>query len=366
MESKKNEKNIENKASIIKNFNPTWFATVLGFGGIALASVLVAKLFSSLWLNPFAIFLVYFNLALFLFLFSIWSLKAIFYSDTLKGELKHPVMAGFHSLMPAAIIMVSINFSKIGQLFSLWQYQNISILFWAGGAIFEFFLLTITMYFLVINEKMDINFINGGWLVPPVAALLTPIAGAKLVEYISNISVASTILWINYFFFGVGIFIFLFIYASLLSKISFSKKLDPKVFPSFWIIIVPFSLMTLALSAFVKETGDYFLPTFKNALSSIPLLVNPILIGIGIWFLIFLIILTYHYLKKIELPYGVGWWAFVFPTASISISSLNQAVLTGYSFFAYCGLFIYLFLIAITLVVLFRTIKSFFVKENKK
>jgi len=353
----------EQKFHFIKNFTPVWFATVLGFGGIAVSSVLVAKLFNVLWLNPFAVFLVYFNLVLFIFLFFLWLLKAIFYFSTLLGELRHPVMAGFHSLMPAAIIMISINFSKVGQIFSLGHYQSISIFSWVAGAVFEFILLTLTIYFLIVNEKMNINFVNGGWLVPPVAALLTPIAGLKLIEFISNSPIAESILWINYFFFGAGVFVFLLIAVSLFSKIFFFERMDPKVFPSLWIILVPFSLMALSLSLFAKETGNYLLPGSKNALMAITFLVNPMLIGAGVWLLILLIVLTYHYLKRIELPYGVGWWAFVFPTASVSIASLNQAVLLDQSFFAYCGLGIYLFLITITLVVILRTIKGFLVKE---
>ena len=352
---------MEQKTSLIKNFNPVWFAIILGFGGIAIASVLVAKLFNILWLNPFAIFLVYFNLALFVILFLVWLLKAIFHFSFLISELKHPVTAGFHSLMPAATIMVAINFSKIGQAFSLWHYQDISIWFWVIGAVFEFVLLTLTIYFLIVNEEMHINFVNGGWLVPPVAALLTPIAGLKIIEFIPNLSLAKNILWINYFFFGAGIFVFLLIAVSLFNKIFFSEKLNPKIFPSLWIILVPFSLMALSLSLFAEETGLFF-PELKNTLIAVVSLINPMLIGAGIWLLILLIILTYHYLKKIKLPYGVGWWAFVFPTASISIASLNQAVLFKESFFAYCGFAIYLFLILITSVVLSKTIKSFLIK----
>ncbi len=353
----------EQKIGFIKNFTPIWFATVLGFGGIAVASVLVAKIFGLLWLNPFAVFLAYFNLVLFIFLFSVWMLKQLLHFNSFIGELKHPIIAGFHSLMPAAAIMIAINFSNIGPAFFLWQYQNISIFFWIIGAAFEFVLLTLTVYFLIVNEKMHIDFVNGGWLVPPVAALLTPVAGLKLVEFISYGPLAKTVLWVNYFFFGAGLFVFLLIAVALFSKIFFFKKLDPKVFPSFWIILVPFSLIALSLSLFAKETGIY-LPEFKNALMGITSLTNPMLIGAGIWLLVLLIILTYHYLKRIELRYGVGWWAFVFPTASVSIASLNQAVLFKDSFFAYCGFAVYLFLIIITLVVLLRTIKSFLLKAK--
>lgn len=347
-----------NSHKFIIGFTPIWFATVLGFGGIAVSSVLIAKIFNVLWLNPLAVGLIYFNLALFIFLFLIWVLKVIFHFNFLIGELKHPVLAGFHSLMPAAAIMVAINFSKIGQAFSLGYYQELSIFFWVIGAIFEFILLTLTIYYLIINEEMNINFINGGWLVPPVAALLTPIAGLKLVEFISSPSLAENVLWINYFFFGAGIFVFLLIAMSLLGKIFFSEKLNPKVFPSLWILLVPFSLITLSLSLFVEKTAYYF-PEFKNALEGIVFLVNPMLIGAGVWLLILLIILTYHYFKKIGLSYGVGWWAFVFPTASVSMASLNQSILANQPFFAYCGLIVYLLLIVITLAVLSRTVKNF-------
>ncbi|MBW1768341.1 MAG: hypothetical protein JRJ65_15005, partial [Deltaproteobacteria bacterium] len=266
----------EQKFGFIEKFTPIWFATVLGFGGIATASFLVAKVFSILWLKPFVVFLVYFNLALFIFLFFIWILKGIFYFDHLISELKHPITSGFNCLMPAATIMISINFSEVGQIYSLWQYQGVSILFWALGAAFEFVLLTWIIYFLAVNEKMHINFVNGGWLIPPVAALLTPIAGLKLIEFISNVSLGESILWINYFFFGAGLFVFLLIAVSLFSKIFFLERLDPKIFPSLWIILVPFSLIALSLSLFAKETSIYF-PEFKNALMGVVCLINPML-----------------------------------------------------------------------------------------
>jgi len=349
---------------MIKKFNPIWFALILGFGGIAVASVLIAKLFDVLWLNPLSFFLVYFNLVLFLFLFLSWALKAVFYSNILAEELKNPAMAGVHSLMPAATIMISINFSKIGQALSLWQYQNVSVLFWAAGAIFEFILLTLIIYSFVANGKINLSFINGGWLIPPVAALLTPVAGVKITEFISSISVAVSILWINYFFFGFGAFVFLLIAVFLFGKIIFFERLDSKVFPSFWIILVPFSLMALSLSLFANQTGCYF-PEFKNAFLGLSFLANPMLIGIGLWLLVLLIFLTYYYLSKGELPYGTGWWAFVFPTASVSIAALNQADLTGQMFFAYCGLAVYLLLIAITSTVLLKTIESFLIEIGK-
>ncbi len=350
---------------MIKKFSPIWFATVLGFGGIAIASFLVAKIFNFPWLIPFTSLLVYFNLFLFVFLFIFWILKAVVYADLLAEELKSPIMAGFHSLMPAAMIMIAINFSKLGFNLSLWNYQDISIIFWFVGAIFEFILLTLAVYSLIINEEMNINFINGGWLVPPVAALLTPIAGLEIINFfISNLPVAKIILFINYFFFGAGAFVFLLIAISLFSKVFFFEKLNPKIFPSFWIILVPFSLMSLSLSLFAEKTGKY-LPEFKESLMALPILINPMLIGIGLWLLILLILLTGYYFKKIELPYGISWWAFVFPTASVSIASLNQSLLTNQSFLAYCGFGVYLILIAISLIVLIKTIKSFLFKNNE-
>jgi len=353
----------EKKSNLISRFTPVWFATVLGFGGLALSTTLVAKIFRVAWLLPIAKFLVYFNFILFLYLFSIWLLKAFFYPKAFIGELKHQVVAGFHALMPAAMIMVAINFSKLGKEFSLWRYQGISVWFWAIGAAFEFTLLTVIIYFLITNEEMHINFINGGWLVPPVAALLTPIAGLKITEFFSSLSVIKSVLWINYFFFGTGIFVFFLIAVALFSKLFFFEKLDPGVFPSLWIILVPFSLMAISLSLFVKETGNLVLPLFKNALVAIALLVNPFLIGTALWLIILLLALTYHYFKRIKLPYGTGWWAFVFPTASVSIASLNQASILKDSFFAGCGLVVYLLLVVIATVVSLRTLKAFVSKK---
>lgn len=352
----------EQKTNFVKSFNPVWFAAVLGFGGIALASVLITQLFDALWLKPAAMILVYFNFFLLLCLFVIWLIRSILYFNGLIAELKHPVLAGFHSLMPAAVIMISINFSKLGLPLSLWQYQAVAVVFWIVGAVFELILLTLAVYYLIINEKMTVNFMNGGWLVPPVAALLTAIGGLNIVLFLAPDPIAQSLLWINYFFFGAGVFIFILLAFSIFNKIFFAEKLDPKVFPSFWIMMVPFSLMALCLPLFADATA-FFLPDVKNALTGISLFLNPMLIGIGIWLLILLMLLSFYYFKNIKVPFGAGWWAFIFPTASVSMASLNYAVLTRQMFFGYAGVIIYLLLLILTVVVIAGTLKSFAAKK---
>jgi len=349
---------VKQNIDFVKNFNPVWFATILGFGGIALASVLITQIFDLPWLQSLAVTLVYFNFFLLLYLFVIWMIRAIFYFGDLIADLKHPVIAGFHSLMPAAVIMISINFSKLGLPLSLWQYQAVAVIFWVVGAVFELILLTLTLYNLIINEKMNVNFMNGGWLVPPVAALLTTMGGLNIVLFITSSSIALSLLWINYFFFGAGVFIFMLLAFSIFTKIFFAEKLDAKVFPSLWIMMVPFSLMALCLPLFAESTG-LFLPDFKNILAGISVFLNPMLIGIGIWLLMLLILLSFYYFRQIKIPFGVGWWAFIFPTASVSIASLNYAVYTHQLFFGYIGVIIYLLLLAITVVVIAKTLKSF-------
>ncbi|MDD5523900.1 MAG: hypothetical protein PHV90_01525, partial [Smithella sp.] len=146
------------------------------------------------------------------------------------------------------------------------------------------------------------------------------------------------------------------------NKIFFAEKLDPKVFPSFWIMMVPFSLMALCLPLFADATA-FFLPDVKNALTGISLFLNPMLIGIGIWLLILLMLLSFYYFKNIKVPFGAGWWAFIFPTASVSMASLNYAVLTRQMFFGYAGVIIYLLLLILTVVVIAGTLKSFAAKK---
>ncbi len=349
----------------IKNFNPVWFATVLGFGGIALASVLITQIFDAAWLKPLAVILVYFNFFLLLYLFALWMIRATFYFEGLITDLKHPVIAGFYSLMPAAVIMISINFSKLGLPLSLWQYQTIAVVFWVIGSVFELILLTLTIYYLIINEKMNVNFMNGGWLVPPVAALLTTIGGLNIVLFVSSVPIASSLLWINYFFFGAGVFIFMLLAFSIFTKIFFAEKLDAKVFPSLWIMMVPFSLIALCLPLFAEATG-LFLPDFKNILAGINVFLNPILIGIGIWLLMLLLLLSFYYFRQIKVPFGAGWWAFIFPTASVSIASLNYGVYTRQLFFGYIGVVIYVLLLGLTVVVIAKTLKSFTTKNERK
>lgn len=353
----------EQKTNFVKSFNPVWFATILGFGGIALSSVLIAQIFGVAWLKPPAMLLVYFNFVLLVGLFAVWLARAILYFRGLADELKHPVLSGFHSLMPAALVMISINFSKLGPPLALWQYQVLAVTFWILGAVFELILLTLTFYNLVINEKMNVNFMNGGWLVPPVAALLTTIGGLNIALFLSSPSAVSSLLWINYFFFGVGAFLFFLMAFAIFAKIFFAEKLDPKVFPSLWIMMVPFSLMALCLPLFADATG-LVLPETKIILAGISLFLNPMLIGIGLWLLLLLILLSLYYFTKLKVPFGPGWWAFIFPTASVSIASLSYAISTRQLFFGYIGVIVYLLLLALTVIVTAKTLQGFAAKKS--
>ncbi len=343
------------KLTFIKNFNPIWFATVLGFGGIALATIHMARFFNIGWLKPVTAILAYGNLALCLFLFALWILRAVLNYSVMVSDLSHPVFAGFHSLMPAALVMVSLNFSKIGSVVPLCNHGGIAIVFWAAGALFEVVLLTLTCYYLVNNQTISINNVNGGWLVPPVAALLTALAGLGMMPFVTDTWTLTVVLWVNFFFFGNGAFIMLLITIFLFYRLFFSEKILPQLFSSVWILLVPFSLISL-LFPMLADAMSLLFPKYGFAFTGIAMVMSPVMTAIGLWLLVLLIMMTYHYMTFVKLPFGLSWWAFVFPTASLSIACLSYSLVANQPLFGYAGAVVYFFLLAVTAVVIIRTI----------
>ena len=69
-------------------------------------------------------------------------------------------------------------------------------------------------------------------------------------------------------------------------------------------------------------------------------------------------IIIAYYIKKIELPYALSWWAFTFPTGALSVASGIAWKVTGFSivYLFYIGSIIVLMLFWGT--VFMRTIKG--------
>ncbi|MHA1224187.1 MAG: tellurite-resistance/dicarboxylate transporter [Candidatus Heimdallarchaeaceae archaeon] len=327
------------KCEIIKNFTPSWFASVMGTGILAITTLFYSQYIS--WFQVVAEVLFYFNIGLFVLLCIPWILRWILFPKNALADFKHPVICNFYPTIAIGMLVLSSNFLVIG--------HNL-----VAGEIFWFIATALTLIFgisiptvMFLSEEVKLEHINPAWFIPPVGLIVIPIPGSLLIQQFSGFS-QEVILFLNYVGWGAGFFIYLALLAVCMYRFILHSPLPNLLAPTIWINLGPIGAGTVALYNLVNNSAFI---TVKEPFHVFGL----IFWGFGIWWVLMAIVITIHYIRKITLPYAMSWWAFTFPLGAYVASSHLVAIQFNLSIIDYIGFALYWLLFGFWSITLIRT-----------
>ena len=301
----------------LKFFPIMMFATVMGLSGITITYQKATH-----WLNFPSIIAEIFMVittAVFLIVSLIYLIKFTKYKMAVQKEFSHPVRINFFAAVSISLLMLSIIYKEI--------FPNISAIFWYPGTLLHFYLTMHTISFW-INHNQDISHSNPAWFIPIVGNVLVPVGG---VGFVSN--------EILMYFFSVGMFFWIVLFAIILNRIIFHNQLAVKFMPTLFILIAPPAVGVIAYYKLFGELDTFALFLYNMAL-------------------FFTLLIAFMYKNFLKIQFFISWWAFVFPLAAITIAtmltySIKHDILL---------LFLSYILIAITsiviCIVIFQTLKN--------
>ncbi len=332
-------KNIKCKCQIVKNFTPSWFASVMGTGILALTSLSYSKYIP--FLKNMANILFYFNIILFFVLLIPWVLRWIFFRKEALKDLEHPVLSNFYATIAIGMLVLAADFIVIG--------KNIEVgeIFWFIGTLVTIFFGIFTPYLMFKGEHVKLDHINPAWFIPPVGLIVIPIAGSLIIPHVSGM-VQEFVIFLNYFGWGAGFFIYLALFAISMYRFILHKPLPNTLAPTIWINLGPIGAGTVALVNLVKNSSFI---TVKESFFVFGFLFW----GFGIWWVIMAIAMTIHYIKKLKLPYAMSWWAFTFPLGAYVAASHAISLLFKIQLIDYIGFALYWLLVIFWLVTFVKT-----------
>lgn len=265
----------------LKFFPIMMYAIVMGMSGLTIMYQKAAH-----WLafpHAIATTLMYVTTAIFFIVSFIYVTKSIKYSMAIKKEFSHPVRINFFAAISISMLMLAIIYKE--------HYPVISAFFWYPGAILHFYLTMHTISFW-INHNQELDHSNPAWFIPIVGNVLVPIAGVGFASH-----------GLLMYFFSVGIFFWVIIFAILLNRIIFHNQLAVKFMPTMFILIAP---PAVGFIAYVKmyEVIDLFAMFLFNLA------------------LFFTLLIAFMYKNFLKIKFFISWWAFVFPLAAMAISSM--------------------------------------------
>jgi len=231
-------RDIECKCQIIKNFAPSWFASVMGTGITAITSLFYARYIP--FLKDVAYILFYFNVGLFFVLLIPWILRWIFFKKEALRDLEHPVISNFYPTMSVGMLVLAANFIVLG--------KNIMVggIFWLIGTLLTIFFGVLTPYIMFKGEHVKLDHINPAWFIPPVGLIVIPIAGSLIIPHVSGVA-QEFIIFLNYFGWGAGFFIYLSLLAIAMYRFIIHHPLPNVLAPTVWINLGPIGAGTIAL-----------------------------------------------------------------------------------------------------------------------
>ncbi|TGE33635.1 C4-dicarboxylate ABC transporter [Desulfosporosinus sp. Sb-LF] len=338
----------------IKYLAPGWFAMIMGTGG--LANILYQ--WQTVFFAGHILGMVLAILAdvLYFVVLVPWIIRWISFFEYAQRDLHHPVAGNFFVTMPVATVIVGTNIYTIwsgylgGSLTfilttSAWIIANVGVIF------FTFYTTFRIMQLEVAPNPETTNF---SWIMAPIANMALLLIGNPVLNL--SLKYAPTwsmsILMANIAMFGIGFFLFIFISAVIFVRLVQHPLPPAGLTPTFGIFLSAIGLAVSAIVDIAKNAQN------MGVLSSVDLanIGAAIIWGFGIWVVGIIGMICFYHSRREGIPFGLGWWAFIFPLAAYTIASQKIAAIFHSPLTYGYGAFLTILLILLWFYVFLKTV----------
>jgi len=286
------------------------------FGWLALSTHKLETVYSTH--TYYALYVFYFTLISFVLVSVLYLLKIYVNFDDVKSDFNHPVKSNFFPWIGKILLIFSIGFLSID--------MDISKVFWIIWVSWQI-VFTIIIFRRWIVKEINIQELNPLWFLPIVWNMLAPVAWVKL-----------GFIELSWFFFSVWIIMWGVLFTIIMNRIIFHNPLPSKLLPTLIILIAPPSVALLSITALHNWQ---ILEIWK------------IFYYFGLF--MFIIIATKINIFA-KLKFYMSWWAYSFPIAVLTNATILLYSDTKTEFLKYLWIFLYITLIIITLILIYKTI----------
>ena len=300
--------------------NPAWFGSVMGTSALAVAFWQESAFVS--WFAAVAQVLLVLASIIALVLLPVYASRPRHRADFMR-EVSDPSSGAMLATFPAGLLLLAaawgtITPAVIGETVAL----AISAVLLAAGAI-----IAVALSVLWAAEQTrgahDLSAVNGCWLIPPAMNLLVPLSIAP--QMVAHPEQAALLFAVGFGFYGVGLVLFLAVFALLLTRLALRPPLPTVLLPAMWIPIAPATLMGLSLTRLLQ--AGITVGLVPESLLALGTIVSAMGVGLGLWWTLYALGNLMRARRSGGVPFHPGWWGFVFPLAALQISVADLGAL---------------------------------------
>jgi tellurite resistance protein len=281
-------------AGKLRHFHVSFFATVMGTAGLALAWLRAHEVLAMP--RAAGLLLAAVSAAVFVAVCFAYGLKLLRYREAVLEELHHPIKLSFFPAFSISLVLLA--------MLALGVSVPLARALWLAGATLH---LLLTLYVLtqwIFQPHFNIHHSTPAWFIPVVGNILLPIAAVPL-GYAEA----------GWFFFSIGLVFWLVLKVLMFNRFIFHEPLPARLLPTMFIMIAPPSVGFLAyLQLNGGELNDFARVLFFTG--------------------VFLVTLLLAQARRFTgIDFYLSWWAYSFPLAAFAIAAQVYYALTGGGFF---------------------------------
>jgi tellurite resistance protein len=304
----------------LENFPISFFAVVMGLAGLTISFKKVEHLWH--WGTQISPVLFIISAVVYLIIATTYLIKLIRHTKHVVEEFRHPIRLSFFPTISIGVLLLVIAGEGLIP-------HGLSITLWVVSSAVQFIFTLIILSAWIHHEKFQIHHSNSAWFIPIVGNILVPVAGVPL-GYPE----------ISWFFFSIGILFWIVLLSILMNRFFFHNPVPTKLLPTLFILIAPPAVGFIAWMRLHKGVLDdparilYYAALFTTML------------------------LFFQWKQFAKVKFALPWWAYSFPTASITIASTLMLEKTGATFYAILVPVLLTFLTLMVLLLVINTFKS--------
>jgi C4-dicarboxylate transporter/malic acid transport protein len=336
----------------VRTLHPGWFASVMG---TAVLAVITAgnpgdsETFRAVWDVLASVFLVVATL-LALGFGTLYAMRWAQHRDAALADLRNPIPGPLIGSVPGGLLVLSAAYSAAGPVLlpDSWARAVATVLLIVGAPL-ALLVGVVWAEEVVDNAPIGLEKVTGTWFLPPVIAVLVPLAAAPL---IATWPAAELWLWMGYAFAGAGLLIFAVVAVLVVARLALKGPPPPPLAPAVWIALGPpgaGGVALIRLSQVAESTGV----VASDALRVTTVALATGMLGFAFWWLAFASMVLRRQLSRSRIPYTPAWWAWTFPLGAMT--ALTLLLGTEWDSAAVSGLGVVLLLATITVWALVAT-----------
>jgi tellurite resistance protein len=295
------------------------FATVMGLAGLTIATQKAEHLLG--WEHTLSLLFLGLSVLVYVLVFIGYAIKIVRYPQAVTHEFNHPIRLSFFPASSIGLILLSIATLPLS--------ADTAFYMWAIGSAVQLVFTLVILSNWMHHEQFQIGHSNPAWFIPIVGNILVPIAGVEL-GYIE----------VSWFFYSVGLMMWLPLLAVLLNRFFFHPMMPAKLLPTLFILIAP---PAVGFISWVKLHGGN-IDDMARILYYFAL------------FTTLMMIPQFKYFAKVQ--FALPWWAYSFPVAAITIATMVMQEKVGGIFFDIAVPALYATLVLLMIILVIKTIQA--------